>query len=66
MQTKAELEAEIVRLRIRVAELEGAIEAYKFTVAHFPYSTSAPAVNTNDWWWQPQAFQPSTFPIVTS
>lgn len=34
MKTKAELEAEVNDLKVRVAELEGAIEAYRFALEH--------------------------------
>jgi hypothetical protein len=53
MQTKAELEAELALLRLRVAELEGAVEAYRYAIA-----TNQPLVpqtmTDNQWWWTPQ------------
>jgi hypothetical protein len=68
-QTKAQLEAEIVLLRLRVSELEGAVEAYRYALAH---QQPAPGTNVNDpgWWWNQNqwTFQPNTiFPnVVTS
>jgi hypothetical protein len=65
MKTKAELEEELALLRLRVAELEGAVEAYRYALAQTP----PPQPNTDaNWWWTPQVFntQPSILPCVTS
>lgn len=62
MMTKAELEAEITRLRIRVAELEGAVAAYQYALSQNP---PQPLTTADTWqWWQPQVFNtPNTFTI---
>lgn len=62
-QTKAQLEAEIVLLRLRVSELEGAVEAYKYAIAH-QQPLPSPSLNDPNWWWQPQVFTTPAFPNV--
>ena len=53
MQTKAELEAEIIRLRERVAELEGAVAAYQYALAHKEPVMPMTYPATDHWnWWQ--------------
>lgn len=57
MQTKAELEDEIAKLRLRVAELEGQVEAFKLVIANLPQPLPYyPA--TDQWQW--------TFPNVVT
>lgn len=58
MQTKAELEAEITRLRERVAELEGAVAAYQYALSQKPAEPLPFFPNTDQWQW--------TFPNVTT
>jgi hypothetical protein len=60
MQTKAELEAEISRLRERVAELEGAVTAYQFALAHKDPAIPSPHYPNTDWAW---TFNPVTPPF---
>lgn len=43
MKTKAELEAEINDLKVRVAELDGAVAAYQFALAQVKQETYMPA-----------------------
>lgn len=59
MQTKAELEAEIARLKLRVAELEGMVHAYEYALVQVP--------STKTWggeWWNPNTTW--QFPTVTT
>lgn len=58
MQTKAELEAEINDLKVRVAELEGACAAYQYALAHKPVEPLPFYPNTDQWQW--------TFPNVVT
>lgn len=59
MQTKAELEAEISRLRERVAELEGAVAAYQYALSQINKPEPLPYYPATDQWrW--------TFPNVTT
>jgi hypothetical protein len=61
MQTKANLEADIAALRLRVAELEGMVRAYEYAISH---NIPLPATTITDpfWWWQPQVFN-NTMPV---
>lgn len=52
MKTKAELTAEVTQLRERVAELEGAVVAYQYALAHKDTAMALPSPHyPADWAW---------------
>jgi hypothetical protein len=53
--TKAELEAEINRLKGRVAELEGEVKGLQFALKHQPLPDPVPPVNPYAWTWPTQS-----------
>jgi len=58
MQTKAELEAELARLRVRVAELEGAVAAYQYALTQVNKPETYPYYTGATWVW------PETVPVT--
>lgn len=67
MQTKAELEAEITRLRERVAELEGAVAAYQYALAYKDTAIPSPyyTLPNTGWYEFPNVVTtPNTFPAT--